>query len=214
MPYLAILDHAHLDNNLFLSAFARSVARHSNPGIILHGDSEYTDRIIQGGVMREDARLRAMKELNRRLVGLLADEGVAAIGLNGSQKELVRYEAETDEIRIDSGQFRSLPQQPALVLSALAAGPGGSPLPVPLPILAGQLKTALELKEIILFCSDAGSKIIKQELPEKASWTDEFSELIEKQVPREFQHCGLELTLTTADSFGGWPKMSNMTRFS
>ena len=214
MIYLAVLDHAHLDNSLFLTAFARAVAQHKNPGIILHGDSEYTERIIQGGVMRRDAQLRAMKELNRRLVGLLADEGVAAIGLNGSQKGLVNYDSASGEIEIDSSQIEKLPPQPAIVLSALGTGTDNEPVPVPLPLFAEQLRVRLELAEIVLFCSDASSEVMKQDLPEKASWNSEFSELIQKQVPSEFQNSGLKMALTTADSFAKWPNMGNMARFT
>ena len=48
--------------------------------------SEYTDRLMQTGMMREDARKRAVMDLNRRLITLFADHGVSAIGLNGFQK--------------------------------------------------------------------------------------------------------------------------------
>ena len=85
MDFLAILDYEHLDNGVFLTSFAKSLAQKEKRGLIIHGDSEHTERIIQTGVMRDEARIRAIKELNHRLVALFADEGVSTIALNGFQ---------------------------------------------------------------------------------------------------------------------------------
>ncbi len=74
MDYIAVLDYEHLDNGMFLTAFAKALSQQKSRGIILHGDSEYTERLIQTGIMREEATIRAMKDLNHRLVALFADE--------------------------------------------------------------------------------------------------------------------------------------------
>ena len=114
--YIAVLDYDHLDNGLFLKTFANAIANHKERGLILHSDSQYTDRIIQTGVMREDARIRAIKDLNNRLIALFADEGISAIGLNGYQRELISMAG--DDITIDVEQLNKLPDQPVLLLSS------------------------------------------------------------------------------------------------
>lgn len=64
--FIAVLDHEHLENSIFLTSFAKSLAQLGDrKGIVIHGDSPYTDRLIQTGMMREDARLRAIKDLNK-----------------------------------------------------------------------------------------------------------------------------------------------------
>ena len=211
MPYIAVLDYEHLDNGLFLNAFAKSLAQHENPGIIIHSDSKYTERIIQTGVMRTDARIRAMKDLNHRLIALFADHGVAAIGLNGYQKGMIRIS--TDEgLQIDSEQFRNLPPQPAMVISALAEIENSNqPEPVPLAEFAGMLKSALQLDDIFVFSAKENSEVIKQDFPEKVSWDKSDSEFRNEQLPAEFRDSDLKLRLTTAGSFAKYPDLSEST---
>ena len=89
---LALLDRDHLDQTFFLKSLAKELAGAQQAGIrvvLLHGDSPYTDRIMQEGVMREEASSRAARDLNHRLVALLADAGVSAIGLVGRQRGLL-----------------------------------------------------------------------------------------------------------------------------
>jgi len=211
MPYIAVLDYEHLDNGLFLNAFAKSLAQHENPGIIIHADSKYTDRIIQTGVMRADARIRAMKDLNHRLIALLADQGVAAIGLNGYQKGLIRI-SEDERLEVNVEQFRSLPPQPALVISALAETESGNqPQPVPLARFADSLQTALEIDEILIFSAKENSEVIKQHLPDKASWDKTDRAFLNEQLPEEFLNSGLKLRLTTAGSFAKYPDLAEST---
>ncbi|MCH8524967.1 MAG: hypothetical protein LAT52_10490, partial [Balneolales bacterium] len=78
MDYLAIIDYKNLDNPLFLKSFAEAaVQRRSSKAIFVHGDSDYTDRLIQTGMMREDAIIRSVQDLNHRLVSFFADYGIA-----------------------------------------------------------------------------------------------------------------------------------------
>lgn len=141
MSYIAVLDFENLDNGIFLHAFAQALARHQRPGIIIHGDSEYTNRIMQTGVMRDDASRRAIKDLNLRLTALLADAGVPAVAMHGFHKDAIQvddaYREESDEY-VQSGGHEELigniavrrdqlvhPPGTVLLLSALA-GVGAS----------------------------------------------------------------------------------------
>lgn len=139
MDFLAVLDYEHLDNGMFLTSFARALSKKKIRGLIIHGDSEYTERIIQTGVMREDARVRAIKELNHRLIALFADEGVSTIGINGFQKSLATTDG--DHIHIDKSKLAHVPVQPMLLLSNLGLhSETGNKTVIPLPDYAEALK--------------------------------------------------------------------------
>lgn len=200
MNFLAVLDYEHLDNGMFLTAFARSLARQEKSGIIIHGDSEYTDRLIQTGMMRKDARLRAIRDLNNRLVALFADEGVSTIGLNGHQKSLLRYR--DDEIIVDENQFNRFPSQPMLLISGLAEV-HSNPFPkaLSLPHLALSLQNSLGIDEITIFSTDERSNIVKGDFPMELIPGKSDSVFLEKHVPESFHRFGHKVTLTTADEF-------------
>jgi len=151
MRYLAILDKYNLSNKLFITNFAhRLQQQEKSRSVILHGDSEYTETLIQTGMMRNDAKIRATRELNRRLVALLADEGVAAIGLNGYQRDTIFYDGQN--LEINTGYLNTLPDEPALLISNVACHPDDDSLViVPIAQLANQLATRLQLDEIITF---------------------------------------------------------------
>src|SRR5699024_622093 len=118
MSYIAAIDYEHLDDGLFLTGLAQSISKQKKTQqIILHADSAYTERIMQTGVMREDAKIRSQKDLNHRLIALFADEGIAAIGINGYQRKLIRLE--DNELVLDKKQFKQLPRPSAIVLSCL-----------------------------------------------------------------------------------------------
>lgn len=122
MGYIAFIDYEHLDNSLFLKALAGGTASQGHrvtPRIFVHGDSEYTERLIQTGMMRKDASFRAIKELNRRLVALFADYGVSAIGLNGYQRKVASYDPESDKLTIDHQYLLSLPSVSIVIISNL-----------------------------------------------------------------------------------------------
>lgn len=122
MGYIAFIDYKNLDNSLFLKSLASATASQDTkitPRIFIHSDSEYTERLIQTGMMREDARSRAIRELNKHLVILFADYGVPAIGLNGYQRELATFDADAGRLTIDRRYLYSLPPQAILVVSNL-----------------------------------------------------------------------------------------------
>jgi hypothetical protein len=200
MDYIAVLDYEHLDNGVFLATFARSLAQKKRRGIIIHGDSEYTDRIIQTGMMREDARVRAIKELNHRLVALFADEGVSTIALNGFQKNLITFNK--SDLILDKSQLLNLPSHPTLLISNLVRKPDSDQLvAAPLPQLADTLSSAFDIEKIILFSTDDSADIIKKDLPDSLCPKETENGFLEQHVPPSFHSYGDTIHLRTATTF-------------
>lgn len=211
IQYLAVLDHGHLDNGLFLTSFARAIASHQHRGLILHSDSAYTDRIIQTGVMREEAKVRAVKDLNHRLIALLADHGVSAIGINGYQREMISQS--NDNIKVDKKKFDALPEQPVLIISTLIhSADSDQPMFSPIADVAAALKTRLNIDDMFLFTRSEEDDIIKKELPGSLSQIDEREQFIRNNVPEEFQDKLPDGRLITASEFGKYPNIENATR--
>ncbi|MEX0647459.1 MAG: hypothetical protein WEA56_09970 [Balneolaceae bacterium] len=201
MDYIAVLEYEHLDNGMFLNAFAQALSRKNSRGIIIHGDSEYTERIIQTGVMREEATIRAVKDLNHRLVALFADQGISTIAVNGHQKSLLRFEE--NSVEVDLQQLKKFPSQPVILLSALAVENGtGRVIPVPLPDLARTLKTSLDIsEEITVFSIHEASEIIKDELPVVVKPGDLDESYKKKHLPVNFRNVQFPLRITSAQHF-------------
>lgn len=122
IDFIAVLDHHHLDQTFFMKSLAREIAlRREARIVLLHGDSPYTERIMQDGVMREEAQVRAVKDLNHRLVALLADEGISAVGLHPFQKALFTR-SEEGAMVLNRTEWDRLPRLPVIILSNLFEG--------------------------------------------------------------------------------------------
>lgn len=210
MQYLAALDYEHLDNGVFLTSLARSISRQKNVRpILLHGDSEYTERVIQTGVMREEATIRSIKGLNHRLIALLADQGVSTVGINGYQREFITLE--NDSLSIDKNFFSTLPGQSALLISTLVLDASdGKPTPIRLTRLASFLRNELDLKDLFIFsATDTDEIFTKEQKPDKLKWSDLDDEYRKTFIPREFNDFGEPVRLTTAREFDRLPDLSN-----
>lgn len=200
MNFLAVLDYEHLDNGVFLTSFAKSLAKKENRGLIIHGDSEHTERIIQTGVMREEARIRAIKELNHRLVALFADEGISTIALNGFQKSLITYNGST--IEIDKKQINRLPEHPMILISNLGLDPTSKKYrPIPLTEMATALSATFEIDEVTVFSIDESSDFIKQDFPENLKISDTDKSFVEKHIPENLRDLSTKVRLKTGTNF-------------
>lgn len=187
MNFLAVLDYEHLDNGMFLTTFAKALSKKENRGIIIHGESEYTERIIQTGIMREEATLRSIKDLNHRLVALFADEGISTIALNGYQKSTVRHNR--GELIIDSKYLSNLPGQPMILLSSLAEDiETGKPVKVPLPLLAKTLQKTFEIPGITIFSKKKNAEIFNEKLPDNTIITNETEQFVNTHIPESFRN--------------------------
>lgn len=214
MDYIAVIDYDHLDNGVFLTSLARSLAQQKNTrGILIHGASAYTERLIQTGMMREDAEVRAVKDLNHRLIALFADHGVSTIGLNGYQRSLIKKSGE--DILVDEDQLRRLPKQPHLLISNLIdIEPESKPGLIDLPGLARALRSTLEIDDIIVFSLDDSEEFIKKERPafiHKGQLKNEYADL---QIPDEFSDIPLSIRISSARTFASYPSTRGMTYIS
>lgn len=154
MKYIAALDYEHLDNGLFLTKVAQGLAQHQGKHnaqiIVVHGESEYTERLIQTGIMREEATIRAIKDLNHRLIALFADQGVSAVGLNGYQRECITLEDGALDINME--YFEKLHRGPVLLLSNLVLNrETDQPTPIPLNRYIEFLHKQFTPDEVFLF---------------------------------------------------------------
>ena len=211
IDYIAVLDHDHLDNGLFLKTFAAAIGSHTHRGLIIHSDSQYTDRIMQTGVMRDDARKRAIKDLNNRLIALFADEGVSAIGLNGYQRELISI---TDgNLSIDVKQLKKLPEQPVLLLSSLIySHDSQQPVSAPLADVTASLQDALDVEHTFIFARSDDAELIKKELPESLEAVPDKEAFVKANVPDEFQEKKISAKLISANDFRNYPNLKNFTQ--
>lgn len=200
MKFLAVLNHEHLDNGMFLKSFAKSLAQKKERGIIIHGDSEYTERIIQTGVMREDAEIRSIKDLNHRLVALFADEGISTIALNGYQKSTVKLV--DGMVQINDKNFKALPSEPMILLSNLANDETSkSPVPVSLPALAKKLKLHFDIPHITVFSKNEMSDITKNDFPLKITPSKTTPTFKENHLPNVFFDYTEEIVINTPSKF-------------
>lgn len=212
MQYIAALDYQHLDNGMFLSSFARALSQQQDvQPIIIHGDSEYTERVIQTGVMRDEARTRSIKDLNHRLVALFADEGVSAVGINGYQRRLVTLQ--DGQLKLDRDYFNRLPRPTVLLLSSLVYDmDNGQIAPVPLADLAHLMQNTLEDTELFIFSgSDSDELFTKDKRPEQIQWDKLEEHFLQEIIPDEFHQYDQPLRLTTAREFHRIPYLDLTT---
>ncbi|MEQ8524463.1 hypothetical protein [Gracilimonas sp.] len=208
--FIAVLDHQHLENSIFLTAFAKSLARLGDrKGLVIHGDSPYTDRLIQTGMMREDARLRAIKDLNKRLVGLFADQGIPTIGIHGFQKGLIKMEGDT--FSLEKEALDAHHASPNLLISNLVEH-NGDPKHIPLPEFTRSISLELEHAEILLFSKNEKDEILISETEKKLSWDNLPTEFAESTLPEEFQNFNHPVKLATATDFANWPSLKKVTK--
>ncbi len=212
--YIAFIDFEHLDHPVFLKSFAQSLAKHGNrKGIIIHGDSEYTNRLIQTGMMREDARERAILDLNHRLVALFADHGVSSVGLHGFQKELISLTSE-GTLKLNHSALESIPATPALLLSSLVHSEEGKKYIPPIQ-LAEFLYREFDDHELVIFSQDHDSDIfISDDQNSVLKWNELDSSFIKKNLSNEQIDIRIPATLTTGISFGEWPNLKKRTKIS
>ncbi|HAH51950.1 MAG TPA: hypothetical protein DCL80_12120 [Balneola sp.] len=202
--YVALIDFEHLDHPVFLKSLSQSLASHkSRKGILIHGDSEYTNRLMQTGMMREDARKRAVMDLNHRLVALFADHGVSTIGLHGYQKELVQ---KTESgLKLNKKVFNALPESPTLLISSLI-GYENERMYIPPVELAQFLVNELDDHELVIFSQDHNTDIFTEtSFGNEVKWNELEDEFKEKNLSEEQLKITFPAVLTTGISFSGWP---------
>tara|TARA_R100001143_G_C3361367_1_gene137072 strand:+ start:9314 stop:9919 length:606 start_codon:yes stop_codon:yes gene_type:complete len=200
IDFLAVLNYEHLDNGFFLTTLAKALKKREKRGLILHEDSEYTERIIQTGVMREEAIIRCYKDLNHRLVALFADEGISTIGLNGYQKNLIKMNGDTLEINFNT--LKNLPKEPMILLSSIGLrNMSEKPIQMPISTVASSLSKEFNVPMIDLFSIKENSEFIKEDLPKTVTPNSTDKEFRNKHIPNSFKSFDNEVRVNSPNSF-------------
>lgn len=213
MQYIAALDYDHLDNGVFLTTLARSLSQQQKKEglrpIVVHSDSAYTERIIQTGVMREEATIRSVKDLNNRLVALFADQGVSTIGINPYKRNFITLSE--DKLQLDHSFFDTLPDRTVLLLSTLVYDrEKQKPVVIELPRLMIFLKKELNVDQLFIFSKSDESEIFTNARPEQDLQWDTLDEDFRKnQIPDDFSDLNSSVHLTTARDFNQIPNLEH-----
>ncbi len=205
MKYIAIIDYERLDHSLFMKSFSEAMAQQVGcSGIILHGDSAYTERLIQTGTMREEATIRSTRDLNHRIVALLADKGVAGIGLNGYQKNIIKKTG--DSLLVDVRWIEERPAGTHLVLSNLVWDADVQKIvSMQLHALAEALCEQLNRDAVIIFSADDDNnfKFLKKNTQDAIS-TGQGPDLTSK-IPKDLNPPPKNGFLSSLRAFGNLP---------
>jgi hypothetical protein len=119
MRALILIDYIHLDNALFMKSLAQEIGRINDKHevMLIHGTSPYQERLKAAGYEHNKARLRSSKELNRRMIALLADEGVAAVGIHAFQRSLFSRDNKSKQLMVNTETLKTMNLTSTLVLS-------------------------------------------------------------------------------------------------
>src|SRR5690625_466200 len=212
MRYLAALDHDHLDNGVFLTSLARSLSQQDTRAlrsIIVHADSAYTERIIQTGVMREEATARSLKDLNKRLVALFADQGVSTIGINPYKRNFITLREES--LVLDHAFWERLPSQPVLLLSTLVQDlTHNRQVMIPLPRMLRFLGKEFQPDELFIFSKSDDSEIFTAAgQPDSMKWKTMDHSFRETRIPDDLESFNRRVRLTTARDFHELPEINH-----
>ena len=167
--YLIYLDDYHLDDLLYMPSLAQQMGRmrHARPAcLFVHGSGEQADRLLEaeglfpereGGVVQartpEEAALveRARRQVNRRVVGALTEEGVHAVGFQGADRGLLKVD---DEGTVTTGRatwLKDLVEKRAVpVVSARAQRTAAAARAVPVPAATVALVRALGEADLVV----------------------------------------------------------------
>jgi hypothetical protein len=119
---ITTLEPEHLDHPMFMKQFATEMRTglHGQRLLVLHGDSSFTEETIQQGVPRQEAAVQTARQLNRRLVALLADEGVSALGITLMQRNFTTFDATINPpFRVNDSAWQRLPAIPVICCATI-----------------------------------------------------------------------------------------------
>jgi hypothetical protein len=199
MTLLLVLDDAHLGNSLFMKAFGHSLGAFRGHRIaILHASERYTDSLIQTGMFRSDAAVRAARELNRKLVTWLADHGVSCASMHGDQRGLFTLRQGT--LDVDRAKLDSFAPQSTWLISTLVSMEDGSSGTIPLSEMARFLETHIPADHIVVFSMSESDEVLNPEGNTRLDWSQRL-DFIER-LPVEFKDYLHPLVLSGAGSLG------------
>lgn len=213
MKYIAALDYNHLDNGVFLTSLARSLSQQQDNNdlrpIFVHTDSEYTERIMQTGVMRTEATIRSLKDLNNRLVALFADQGVSTIGINPNRRNVIVRR--NNVLELDNSFLDTLPHQSVLLLSTLIYNADTEEIEVlSLTELATFLYSELKADELFIFSKSDESEIFTRSPQKKdLDWETLDEAFRSKYIPDDFGELKHPVRISNARDFNQIPNLEH-----
>ena len=213
MLVIALLDREHLDNGPLLKALSVTLSQLAGVRVLfIHSDSEYTDRIMQLGVMREDALTRSTRELNRRLSALFSDEGSACVGLNGYQKDCLALKGGI--LNVDSDYLGKILSHSHVILSNMVADPDNSGTAfVASERLAATLTTALKPDHLIVFSTrENGGALVDQNYGQSGEVFTSTDERVSDLIPSEIKASKMGFLITGLRQFASLPDVSGMLK--
>jgi hypothetical protein len=213
MFVIALLDREHLDNGPFLKSLSATLSQLKGVRVLfIHSDSEYTDRIMQLGVMREEALTRSTRELNRRLSALFSDEGSACVGLNGYQKDSLVLKGGI--LNVDSDYLGKILSHSHVILSNMVADPDNSGTAFVTPErLAATLTAALKPDHLIVFSArETGGPLVEQKNGESGEVFTHSDERVSGLIPSEMKALKTGYLITGLRQFASLPDASGMLK--
>lgn len=199
MTLLLVLDDAHLGNTLFMKSFGHALSSLKGTRLaILHASERYTDSLIQTGMFRADASVRAAREINRKLVTWLADHGISCASMHGDQRGLFR--ASHTGLHVDRSKLEAFATQSVWLISTLVANENGTPGTVPLAAMARFLETHLPADHVVVFSLAESDEILNPEINTSLDWSQRVDFI--HRIPEEFRDYIHPLVLSGTGSLG------------
>lgn len=168
--YLIYLDTYHLDDLLYLTRLAQVAGRRGQRPLcfFVHGSGGQAERLLEAEGLfppRKDGRImvqteaeaalveRAVRQVNRRIVGELTDQRVHAVGFQGMDRGLLRWDSDGAMEAGALGWLEDLIGKRVVpVLSTLVRDPQtGQPCEVPLAAATITLAHALQAACVVVF---------------------------------------------------------------
>lgn len=213
MLVLVLLDHKHLDNGPFLKSLALTITRIKDVRFLfIHSDSDYTDRVMQSGLMREDARMRSTRELNRRLVALFNDEGIHCVGLNGYQMNCVTRTG--NHLNVDVEYLGKLLKHSHVILSNLVSDgkDKGKSFAEPAFFAKSLIKSLKPAHFIVFSRTETGGPLLPDLREGNTAEHTTRPEPLKSEIPVEIVDSDEELMVTNLRQFADLPDISGMEK--
>lgn len=209
MTLLLVLDDAHLGNTMFMKAFGHSLsALKGHRLIILHASARYTDSLIQTGMFRSDAAVRAAREINRRLVTWLADHGVSCASMHGDQRGL--FTRRNGQLCVDRTKLETFALQSVWLVSTLAAQDDGTATSLALSDMARFLEIQIPADHVVVFSMTESDDVLRTETNTHLDWKQRI-DFIER-LPDEFKEYIHPIVLSGVGSLGLIPVGKRIVR--
>ncbi|PEN14744.1 acetylglutamate kinase [Longibacter salinarum] len=234
--YIIYLDRYHLGDPLFVKKMAKQITQGPQRDcLIIHGSGEKVERTLEAqgifperrrGVLdvdsKEHKRLveRAVREANKEIVGSLTDEVVSTVGIQGTDRGLLRVAQhdgeEGDEVSTGkTGWLEALLKQHVVgVVSSLAKSDGGGVREVwtadAVTAIASALKESLD--PTVVFLSKTGQAGVRDATgtKEDVAIDDANDAIVEPEAARHVVAAGWPAILTSPD--GLWSDPVRATR--